>query len=193
MEREIQATTSVRSPLAKAYDVFRDDPGAAFAPGTATSEERRNRRFVVGLAAPVGSGAAIDHDVELRVGTPTIDDSEARVPIDWTPTGHQRLLPEFHGVLVLRTEGRGRTSLELRGSYAVPLGPVGRFGDAVVGRRIGRTSVAALLERLARNLDQEVDRSADVVTLGPTPYNVDLRETEPETISNGSRPEHFIG
>ena len=193
MEREIEATTSVRSPLAKAYDVFRDDPGAVFAPETANPEERRSRRFVVGLAAPVGSGTAIDHDVELHVGTVTIDDSEVRVPIDWVPTGHQRVLPEFHGVLVLRTEGRGRTGLELRGSYAVPLGPVGRFGDAVVGRRIARTSVAALLERLAQNLDHEVDRSAAVVNLGPTPYNVDLRETEPEATSNGSRPEHFIG
>ena len=193
MERDIHANTTVRAPLSMASHVLREDPGAVFAPTTSSAEDRRQRRFTLSMSAPISSGAGLEHEVRVRVGTTTPADDEVRVPLDWDPVGHERFVPSFQGVLVLRAAGAGRTGVELSGSYTVPLGPIGRFGDAVVGRRFGRESVSRLLAQLARNLDHEVDRRMEARPPTPTPYTVDLREAGDPGGSGTARPEHYIG
>jgi hypothetical protein len=189
MERQLQAAASVRAPLATAADVLRDDPGSVFADGPPTVEQRRARRFAVPVGAAVGSGTAVEQLVDLEVGMVRVDGGTATVPVRWEPTGHQRLLPTFVGELVLRPDASGRTDIELRGAYRVPLGPVvGRFGDTLIGRRIARQSLADLLDRAARRLDRVVDRRHDDLPRS-APYHPDLRDHHHDT----GRSEHFIG
>ena len=193
MEREIQVSTTLRAPLSTASRVLREDPGAVFSPTSSSAEDRRQRRFTLTMSAPVASGAGLGHDIEVRVGTTAVAQDEVRVPLDWEPVGHERLVPSFHGVMTMRAAGAGRTSIELSGAYEVPLGPVGRFGDAVVGRRVARESVSRLLAHLAGNLDREVDRRTESRPPTPTPYTIDLRETDEPALPGSTRPEHFIG
>ena len=190
MERQLQASASVRAPLATAADVLRDDPGSIFVDGPTTVEQRRQRCFAVPVGAAVGSGTAIEQLVDLEVGKVDVEGGTATVPVRWEPAGHQRLLPTFDGELVLRADGSGRTDIELHGSYRVPLGPVvGRFGDTLVGRRIARQSLRELLEQASRRLDEVVDRRHGDRPRS-TPYNADLREPHHD---DAGRSEHFIG
>jgi hypothetical protein len=189
MDRQLQASASIRAPLAIAADLLRADPGAVFSDGPATDDQRRARRFTVPVGAPVGSGAAVEQLVDLEVGAVDVEGGTATVPVRWEPAGHQRLLPTFVGELVLRADGAGRTDVELHGSYRVPLGPVvGRFGDTLIGRRIARQSLGDLLGAAARRLDEVVDRRHDDRPRS-TPYHPDLRDHHHDT----GRSEHFIG
>lgn len=65
--------------------------------------------------------------------------------------------------------------LTIAGSYGVPLGPIGKFGAAVVGHRLARAALDNLVEKLGRRLDTEAARRRASISYRPAPYNEDLR------------------
>lgn len=176
MERAIEASTAIRAPLGRATDVLGDDPARLFSDRIGP-EQRRAREVPIELDMSVGSGAALEQDVVVRLGPMTSSATAATLSVAWKPSGHEYLLPDFDGELAVEVDDYGRTALVLRGSYHVPLGAVGGFGDAVVGRRVARRSIVKLVEQMAWRLDAEVDRRTEAVSWRPAPYPVDLRET----------------
>lgn len=158
-----------------ARDVLLEDPRRVFGE-TDTEDQRRDRRFRVPLGAVIGSTTEVQQEVEVELELPRAEGDMVTTPISWHPVAHERMLPSFDGELVLRSCGAGRTEMSLRGAYLVPLGPIGRFGDGVAGRRIARRSITDLLDRIARNLDEEVDRRLQSIPHRPAPYPHDMRE-----------------
>ena len=157
MERTIEATTVVPAVPARVAAVLADDPGAVLA-SARTPEERRAGRFRTRLSVDLGGGTRLQQEVEIEVG-PAVRAGEGGValPVAWHSVAHDRLLPSFRGELGAVPD-RGGTALRLAGTYVVPLGALGRFGDGVLGRRLARRSVVAFLEDAGRRLDAEVDR-----------------------------------
>jgi len=184
MQRSIEATTQVRALLEHARAALVEDPGTVLA-GACSPEQRRSRTFLATLSVGIGGGASLQQQVAIEAGRARAADGSVALPIRWHATGHGRLAPSFEGELVLAGGALG-TDVTLRGSYAVPLGPIGRFGDGLAGRRVARRSIAGYLEALARRLDSEVDRRVDSVRWHPAPYAVALQEDD-------CRSEHFIG
>ncbi len=183
MERAIEASTAIRAPLGRAREVLDDDPARLFSDHVGP-EQRRSREVPIELVTSVGSGAALEQDVVVRLGPKTSSATAATLPLAWKPSGHESLLPDFVGELVIEVDDDGHTTLVLRGSYHVPFGAVGGFGDALVGRRVARRSIAKLVEQVAWRLDAEVDRRSETVSWRPAPYPVDLREApDPKSIS----------
>jgi hypothetical protein len=174
VERSIEASTTIRARAEAAAEVLLEDPGAVFGEGV-TAEERHQRRFTVELTVDLGGGATVAQQVVVRLETASRDPLGLDLPLTWEATGRGRLFPSFAGRVELR-EAEAGTSLALRGHYAVPLGVIGRFGDGVAGRQLARRSLAALLERMARNLDGEVARRRQAVAWRPAPYPIDLHE-----------------
>ena len=84
-----------------------------------------------------------------------VDGSCATVGVAWRSREHERLLPSFGGELVA-VPWVGGTRLRLSGSYRVPLGPVGHFGDGLIGRRFAHLALRDALEDVARRLDAAV-------------------------------------
>lgn len=79
--------------------------------------------------------------------------------IEWT--AGTRLFPDFHGTLRLRIDSVESTLLTLEGSYRAPFGAPGLLFDRLIGRRIARSTMRELLERLALAMEQrEVDYRA---------------------------------
>lgn len=170
----MEVSTDVRSPIARAGEVLVRDPGKVVADGC-TDEERRERCFMSSLGVDLGHGGHLEVQVVVDVGTARSHEDRTTVPVRWRAAGWERMFPAFAGALEARRSG-GRTTLVLTGTYTVPLGPLGGFGDGLAGRRIARRSLSAFLEQAARRLDAEVDRRHGAETPDATPYSVALRE-----------------
>jgi hypothetical protein len=161
MERFIEASTTARVAFARARRVLLDDPGVVFSEKY-TVEDRRAKRFRSELSVDLGVGTSVQQEVSLEIGVARSTDNGIVLPLVWRPTGRQRLVPKFKGELAA-SEARTGTELRLHGTYNVPLGALGKFGDRIVGRRVARRSLGALAERLAWRLESEVERRLDSV------------------------------
>lgn len=178
MKRDIEASTNIRAPIERAHDVLIADPGCVVAE-RCSPEERQERRFHTTLRVEIGAGGGLHQEVVIELGPIRSTDDTVAVSLRWHAAGRDRLFPTFEGELEASRDSPG-SCLELHGTYTVPLGPLGRFGDGIAGRRLARRSLSALLEQAARRLDAEVDRRMDSVAWHPAPYPVTLREVGSE-------------
>lgn len=177
MRREIEAWTKLRAPIERARDVMATQPECLFA-DRCRSEDRLARRYPTSLDVGVGH-AGIHHDVIVEAGYPDPHADHLVLPVSWEATGGGRLLPSFVGAVEVVDDGV-RSRLGLRGSYTLPLGLLGRFGDSVAGRRVAQQSLTAFVAQIARRLDAEVDRRNEAAPFPQPHYHVDLHEVGPE-------------
>lgn len=151
MERSIEATTIVSASADRVRGLLASDPAAALTNPTT-------------LAA-----GGLHHDVIVTLDEPEVGDA-VTVPVSWYPVDHARLFPSFVGELEAEASIAG-TRLRIAGTYSVPLGVVGQFGDGLVGRRLAQQSLQSLLEgvaaRVAAALDTE--KTATPVTVVEQP------------------------
>lgn len=162
MERSIEASSTLRASPARVRQVLLDDPGSVLG-DTCSPEERRARRFRAQLGAAFRGGTSVHQEVDLQLGAPRpVDGGGVALALTWRATGHHRLVPTFRGELRASPDRAG-TLLSLHGTYTVPLGPIGRFGEAVAWRRMARRSLSAFVADVARRLDSEVDRRLEVM------------------------------
>ena len=184
MKRGIEASTTVQAPFERVRQMLSEDPavvmGADVRPGG-----DRDGRFRSELGVELPTGGAIRKAVDIEVGAldPAAVGSSgaaAAMPLSWQASGHDRLFPVFEGHLRISHAGEGATRLLVHGVYIVPLGPVGRFGDGLIGRRLARQSLTSFVADAARRLDTEVHRRTATVTWRPAPYAIDLREVVAE-------------
>jgi hypothetical protein len=179
VERGIQASTTVEVDYQRVRDVMAEDPGGVVSDDV-TADDRQARCFRAELGVVLGAGGAVRRAVDVEVGTVHQDDDATILPLHWQARGRERLFPVFDGRMTATPAGAGATRLVVAGTYVVPLGPVGRFGDGLIGRRIARQSLTAFLEAVARRIDTEVHRRTASVSGHPAPYPVSLHEASAE-------------
>lgn len=144
MERAIDASAPLAGTRADAAELLRRDPRRLLDGDGRTYE----------LTVHVSGAGAVHQEVELVLGSVREAEGELWVPLSWTPCDHRRVLPSFDGVLEL-LDGAAGAHLRISGTYTVPLGVVGRFGDGFVGRRIARQTLESLVADLARRVDAQ--------------------------------------
>jgi hypothetical protein len=170
MQRPIEVSRRIGAEFAHVGEVLSDDPGAAFREAaTARAQQRPPTRTVVSV--DLGAGASVHQAVQVHLGAGQTRESGVVLPVAWQATGRRRLFPTFTGELEA-SEADDGTRLRLYGAYTVPLGVIGRVGNSVVGWRLARRSLDALLARLGRQLDTEIDRRRRSVTQDSTPDSV---------------------
>lgn len=96
----------------------------------------------------------IAKSVELEIGEPARLATQTWIPLRWEATGVPGLFPKMDADVVVAAVGSELTQIALRGSYRVPLGPVGRAVDRVVLHRLAEASVKTFLDRIARAIDE---------------------------------------
>lgn len=171
----MELSTGLRAPMARAAEVLVAEP-ASVVSDHSTAAERRQRRLNTTLGIDLGPAGRLDARVVVEMGTARVEVDRTTVAVRWHAAGWERMFPAFAGVLEARKEGEAAI-LVLRGTYTVPLGPLGGFGDGLAGRRVARRSLTAFLEQAARRLDAGVDRRYSAASPPPiSPYPVSLRE-----------------
>ncbi|MFO7280179.1 MAG: hypothetical protein C0P77_007205 [Thermoanaerobacterales bacterium] len=185
VKRAIEASTTMSAPFEQVREVLADDPGAMVAE-IVTPEDRAARRFRSSLGVELGGGGAVRQAVEITIGSPHVTDAILSLPLHWRATGRDRLFPVFEGHLTASPADGGSTLLMVAGTYTVPLGPVGRFGDGLIGRRLARQSLTSFVEDVARRIDAEVHRRTTSVDWRPAHHPVSLRESAAEPAAEPS-------
>lgn len=184
MKRGIQVSTTVQAPFERVRQVLSEHPAVVMRADVRPAVDG-DGRVRSELAVELPAGGTIRKAVDIDVGVLEPEaiesaDGAASMPLSWQASGHDRLFPVFEGHLRISRAGAAATRLLVHGVYTVPLGPVGRFGDGLVGRRLARQSLASFVEDAARRLDAEVHRRTATVTWRPGPYAIDLREAVAE-------------
>lgn len=180
MEQAIETSVILQAPVGRVRRVLAEDPGIVVA---AAGEGTRRSRFQAVLSLDLGAGAAVQQEVIATVGPAAAAGGGFVLPLSWRPVGHERVFPSFVGEVVV-SEARPGTVLVLRGTYTVPLGWVGRLGDAVAGRRLAHRVLTTHMDAVAQRLGEAVARQA--ASVGEYPIDAAL---DGLTVS----AENFIG
>lgn len=107
----------------------------------------RSRGDGVSLSAPVGSTGQVSVPIELTVTKRSSKDSSIAVTIK--ARSANALFPKFKGSFYALAMAPARTNLRLKGSYSVPLGPIGSTVNAAGMHKVAEDSLRDLFERVA--------------------------------------------
>jgi hypothetical protein len=174
--------TTSRVEFTMARQVLQHDPGAVLSELPAI--EGSTNQFRIELGIDLRRGASVHQEATVTLGEARSTATTILLPVSWQATGREGVLPSFRGELEASKMSAG-TDLRLAGFYTVPLGLVGRFGDGIIGRRLARQSLVALVERLAGRLECEMARRQDSLTWHQRRSPVALDESEHSEIYVG--------
>lgn len=158
MEQTIDVSADLHGVFERASNVLVDDLGSVLAERPAPIA-RNVREFRAELAVELHGGASVHQAVLIEAGLPKRDEKVLTVPLRWTATGREGLFPTFTGDLEA-VPTRAGTRLRLVGTYTLPIGWLGRFGDKKLGHRAAERSLARYVEEVATRLEAEVHRRA---------------------------------
>ena len=166
--RPIDVTRELRTAAADAAAVIAGDAATIFSAKPLGGTEVG--AFRAGLHVD-GRNGSLHHDA-IVVARPV-----PGVARTWTisirPAGASRVLPSFTGTMAVKERDLGST-LQLLGAYTPPLGPIGAFGDGVVGHHLVRQSLERFLAEIGDRIEGQADRLVPPVGR-PGPYPPDLR------------------
>ncbi len=102
-------------------------------------------------------GVSRDHPVmaktvQLVAGTPLRGNHQTTIPFAWEATGTPGLFPKLDADLVVASIGPELCQIAMRGTYAPPLGPLGRALDRAVLHRVAEASVKSFVDRVAQSV-----------------------------------------
>lgn len=92
---------------------------------------------------------AMAKTVQLLSGIPLRGDQQTTIPFAWEATGSPGLFPRLDADLIVAAVGPELCQVAMRGTYAPPLGPLGRALDRAVLHRIAEVSVKSFVDRVA--------------------------------------------
>lgn len=165
MQRPIEVATCIGARFAHVCEILTNGSDVVFGDDAATHQDSPTRTV---LTVDLGSGTSVHQEVLVHLGVAHTTEAALVVPVAWEATGRKRVLPSFAGELEA-SEADDGTRLRLHGTYAVPLGVIGRIGNGVVGWRLACRSLEVLLVGVGRRVEVEVDRRRRTVADPVTP------------------------
>jgi hypothetical protein len=102
-------------------------------------------------------GVGLDHPVmaktvQLVAGIPLRGGQQTTIPVAWEATGTPGLFPKLDADLIVAAVGSELCQIAMRGTYAPPLGPLGRALDRAVLHRVAEVSVKSFVDRVAQSV-----------------------------------------
>jgi hypothetical protein len=178
MERALEANVRVEASPEFVAETLSNDP-AGMLTGMPSPD---TVAFLAEIAVDLGGGTTVAHEVDMAFARLSEDGPVRRFSLSWRAHDHQGALPAFHGDLKIHQEGNG-SRLQVSGRYSVPLGPVGGFGDLLLGHRIACRSVQAFLEAAGARIDAALaqrDSSRSAAGIAPEDVTITVDDLHPE-------------
>lgn len=173
MGKTIDTRTTVRSPVSLARCALDDHVVEVFQGQHRAGQPRRS--FAMSVAVDLGHGTVVAQAVTVHAGrVRDRDDGGVAMHVRWEPQ-RTHLLPSFEGELRV-LPANGRRTLELDGAYDVPLGGLGRLGDAAAGHVVAQRSLDRFVVALGHHLDRVVDEHRPQGGMRGAPETPDLRD-----------------
>lgn len=153
--REVRFYAYVNRPYAVVRDALQASAKEIIQAATA-SASRRAESIAASLRVEV-AGVQVGTDVTLSVESieekaSTLIPPVTRLRLHWQAQTAPGLFPVMNGALDVYALTAEETQLDFSGHYEVPLGPVGKAVDALVGHRLAEASVQRLVEDVAEHL-----------------------------------------
>jgi hypothetical protein len=123
-------------------------------PGLARVADDGGERLLAEVGFPVDDHR-VGKEVQIELGTPFRIPSRTILPLTWTATGTERLLPSLDADLEIAPLGRNRTQLSISARYLPPLGAVGRALDRALLHRVAEATLKDFLDRVGEALGAE--------------------------------------
>jgi hypothetical protein len=150
----------VNHPFAKVSAALSQDTAGILRRATTVAGARADELGGT-LHAHVGP---IDVTAEIGIEVGPIDETPLasgraalRIPITWHAIHATRAFPAMQAELTIYPLTSTETQLELAGTYAPPLGALGRAIDSALLHRIAEASVLQLLQEVARYLRETLN------------------------------------
>jgi hypothetical protein len=178
VRRVLEGRTALRDPASVVAEVLDRDADTVLGP-LVPGADREARRYLTTVTVEFGRGRQAAQEVEVDLVPLGDADRGTAWSLSWTPIGTSSLLPDLEGTLAVRPDGPGCV-LVLEGSYHPPLGPVGAFGDGVIGHRVARRTVDRFMADMRERLVTALQERADAAPLRPPPTPPDLRPSPHE-------------
>lgn len=159
MTHDLRCYDYVNQPFARVRALLLEDPRRLFQRATtvATSRAQALRAQLHASVGPLEVSAEVDITItSVQEARSPLDGPATRVELEWHAARATGAFPVMHAVLWAYALTPGETQLELEGTYAPPLGALGRAVDAVVGRRIAEASMHRFVQEVATRLREEL-------------------------------------
>jgi len=163
MTHDLRCYDYVNRPFAQVRELLAADPRGLFQRATtvATSRAQALRAQLHASLGPLELAAEVEiHVISVEESSSPLGGPAMRLLIEWHATHAPAAFPVMHAVLTAYALTPSETQLELEGTYAPPLGVVGKAIDAVIGRRIAEASMHRFVQEVAARLREELE--ADV-------------------------------
>lgn len=102
------------------------------------------------------AGIPVRKRVKVEFGEPAKLSSWAVIPISWTPTFAQKLLPIMNGKVDVAPVSKDETRLTVSGMYEPPLGKIGEQLDEAMMHNVAEGTVKELAEAIAQRLEKAI-------------------------------------
>ena len=138
--------------------VLRREP-QAWLPMLVQDSSRRGLEMVARVGLPVGP-IRLDREVTVTVSAARQLGDTWVIPIAWTPTSLQSMVPSVDGDLEVSALGPERTQLAISARYQPPLGWLGALTDRALMRRVAEATMKDFLDHVALGIETELALSS---------------------------------
>jgi hypothetical protein len=127
---------------------------------------------------------AIDVGAEVAIRIAGVENDHAydrpatKIALEWQAENSPGMFPSMKATLVIFPLTSTETQLELDGTYAPPLGPLGKAFDAAVGHRLAEASIQRFIQEVAGWLREELTTASAIPDKPATPPEPAVLDTE---------------
>jgi len=159
MTHDLRAYDYVNHPYEQVRKLLLEDPRRLFQRATTVATSRAQALHAQ-LHASLGP---LELATEVEISVASVEDARSpldgpavRLAIEWRAARATGAFPVMHAVLWAYALTSTETQLELEGTYAPPLGVVGKAVDAVIGRRIAEATMHRFVQEVAARIREEL-------------------------------------
>lgn len=154
--RSVTLTAFVGRPLQEVAKLLSADAQTVIAGGHHAGDDH----VVIKLEVPLGNEGAVSRAAVVALGVAEWHAGTFCLPLTVTALEREQWFPTFTGALEADEVGVGDTRLQLRGTYQLPLGALGRATGRAGADKLARASLYSLFVSVVAHTERQLQETA---------------------------------